>query len=81
MFEICEKAKECKEVECYYTKGAFCNLCEERCRMTDTPCILSNFEGFKTIQDKTEKQIELSRTGETFIFYPENPLTSDQLRL
>jgi hypothetical protein len=86
MLELCEKAKDCDKVECHYTKGAFCGFCEERCRTNDKPCILTNFEGLKRIEDKSEKIKELSKSNfstvlfdeKNTIFYPENQVTRFQ---
>lgn len=85
MLEFCEEPKECSKVECHYTRGAFCNFCEERCRTNDKPCISTNFEAFKRVEDKTEKLKELSKSEDlalleekNTIFYPENPVTKLQ---
>jgi hypothetical protein len=85
MLEFCEERKECSKVECHYTRGAFCNFCEERCRTNDKPCISTNFEAFKRVEDKTEKLKELSKSQDLVlfeekntIFYPENPVTKLQ---
>jgi hypothetical protein len=73
MFEFCEKFNKCSTVECNYTKGAICNYCEENCRTNDLPCILTEFEGFKSIEVKSDKYRELSQSGKSEtspIFYP-----------
>ena len=80
MLEFCENSKECSKVECYYTRGAFCDYCEERCRTNDKPCISTNFEALKRVEDKTEKVKELSKSDveNNIIFYPEHPVTRFQ---
>jgi hypothetical protein len=77
MFELCEQADQCGKVNCNYTKGAFCGSCEEICRNMNTTCNKNIFVKENTIEDKTEKLIELSKTklGHT-IFYPLNQVTS-----
>jgi len=77
MFELCEQADQCSKVNCNYTKGAFCDSCEELCRNMNTPCNQNIFVKENTIEDKTEKLIELSKTKLSHtIFYPQNQVTS-----
>ena len=62
MINFCFKHKECSLLSVENTNGFFCDYCKENCTLKEQEnrCVQTNFQYFKTFEQKTEKHIQKS---------------------